>query len=212
MRREFEEFEKMYPDDIPSRKRLLNQFILLVRQSIIRWKMARLRPGSERWHKLQQKISLLSVSEDDMAIRIYFFERSVKRCGGKLYILPNTIISYPYHVTIGYNVFINRGVNITAREDVFIGDNTLIGPGVVINSGMHHYEDPNILIRDQGHRTQPIHIGNDVWIGAKSVILPGVCIGDGSIIGAGAIVTKSIPPYSVAVGVPAKVIKFRKKP
>lgn len=209
MRREFEEFSKLYPCDISPQKGKLYHFILTLRRFSIKRKMLGLRPGSERWHELQQKISMLSVSEADMTVRNYFFENSVKQCGGKLYILPNSIISYPYRVTIGYNVFINRGVNITARAEITIGDNALIGPNVVINSGMHNYEKTNILIRDQGHRIQPICIGNDVWIGACAVIMPGVSIGDGSVIGAGSVVTKSIPPYSVAAGVPAKVIKHR---
>ena len=58
---------------------------------------------------------------------------------------------------------------------------------------------------------KPVVIGDDVWLGRRAIILPGVCIGNGSIIGAGAVVTKDIPPFSVAVGVPAKVIKDRKQ-
>ena len=122
----------------------------------------------------------------------------------------DSIICYPYKVSIGYNCFINRNVYITARSEITIGSNVLIGPGVIINSGMHHYKNPNILIRDQGHHIKPITIGNDVWLGANTMIMPGVIIGDGCVIGAGAIVTKSLPPYSVAVGVPAKIIKKRK--
>lgn len=211
MRREIDEFNSLYPNDIAPRKGWLYRSVLEIRRLLIRQKMVRIKPGSERWHEIQQKISLLSASEADMAVRTYFFEHSIKKCGEKLYVLPHTIISYPYRVTIGYNVFINRGVSIVARGEIFIGDNTLIGPGVIINSGMHNYEDDSVLIRDQGHRIQSITIGKDVWIGANSVIMPGVDIGDGSVIGAGAIVTKSIPPYSVAVGVPARVIKCRKK-
>lgn len=209
MRREFDEFSRLYPNGISPKKGMLYQIILTLRRHIVRRKMERLTPGSERWHELQQKISVLSASEADMAVRNWFFENSVKQCGGKLYVLPYTTISYPYRVTIGYNVFINRGVNITARAEITIGDDVLIGPNVVINSGMHNYRDVNLLIRDQGHKIEPINIGNDVWIGANTVIMPGVSIGAGSVIGAGAVVTRSIPPYSVAVGVPARVIKRR---
>lgn len=59
-------------------------------------------------------------------------------------------------------------------------------------------------------RTAPVTIGNDVWIGMRSIIMPGVNIGDGSVIGAGAVVTKDVPAYAIVGGVPAKVIKYRK--
>ena len=126
-----------------------------------------------------------------------------------MYILPGTIFCYPYKIEIGYNVFINRNVYITVRANITIGDNVLIGLGVIINSGMHRYKNKDRLIRDQGHEIKPIIIGNDVWIGANAVIMPGVFIGDGSVIGADAIVTRSIPPYSVVVGIPARIIKER---
>lgn len=63
---------------------------------------------------------------------------------------------------------------------------------------------------EQGMRTAPVTIGNDVWIGMRSIIMPGVNIGDGSVIGAGAVVTKDVPAYAIVGGVPAKVIKYRK--
>ena len=73
----------------------------------------------------------------------------------------------------------------------------------------HIYDDPKISIRLQGIRANGIKIEDDVWLGVGSTVLDGVTIGKGSVIGAGAVVTKNIPPYSVAVGVPANVIKER---
>lgn len=208
MRREFEEFNNLFPNNVSPPKGFFYRTILAIRKIFWKYKLHSIKPGSEIWHKYQQKISLLSTTDADMNIRSLFYEYSVE-CKGKLYILPNTIICYPYRIKLGYNVFINRGGYITARGPITIGDNVIIGPGVIINSGMHNYQSNDVLIRDQGHRILPINIENDVWIGANVVIMPGVTIGEGSIIGAGAIVTSSIPAYSVAVGVPAKVIKKR---
>lgn len=208
MRREFAEFNRLYPEDISPNKGIFYNLKLQMRMRIWKTRLSRVRSGSESWHKLQQKVSQLSSTDADMTIRSFFYENSIK-CKGKLYILPGTTLCYPYKIEIGYNVFINRNAYITAQANITIGDNVLIGPGVIINSGMHRYKDKNKLIRNQGHEIKPIIIGNDVWIGANAVIMPGVFIGDGSVIGAGAIVTRSIPPYSVAVGIPAKIIKER---
>lgn len=209
MRREIAEFNELHPDDSSPHKGILYHTLLAFRKHWWKHKLSRVKAGSETWHRYQQKISLLSTTDADMEIRSYFFENSME-CRGKAYILPNVIFCYPYRIKLGYNIFVNRGVYITARGPVTIGDNVLIGPGVVINSGMHQYMDQSLLIRDQGHRVLPISIGNDVWIGANAVIMPGVTLGDGCVIGAGAVVTHSIPAYAVAVGVPARVIKERR--
>lgn len=208
MRREFAEFNELFPNNISPKKGLIYKFLLYCRKAYWRYVVKSVKPGCEKWHQYQQRISLLSTTNADMEIRSLFYENSVE-CKGKLYILPGTILCYPYRIKIGYNVFINRGGYITARGPIIIGDNVIIGPGVVINSGMHNYQDKTTLIRNQGHRILPIDIENDVWIGANAVIMPGVTIGKGSVVGAGAVVTTSIPPYSVAVGVPAKVKKMR---
>lgn len=208
MRREFAEFNSLFPDKSSPTKGVFYHFMVNIRRMIWRKKLKGISVGSESWHKLQQKVSLLSTTEADMIIRSDFFEHSVD-CKGKIYVLPNTIMCYPYRIKIGYNVFINRGVYITARANITIGDNVLIGPGVIINSGMHNYMRKDVLIRDQGHKVEPIVIGNDVWIGANAVIMPGVNIADGAVIGAGAVVTRSIMPYEIALGVPAKVVGTR---
>jgi acetyltransferase-like isoleucine patch superfamily enzyme len=209
MRSEFAEFSELCLENAP-RRGTLYKLILWLRFHIFNVKFARLKSGSEQWHHLQQRLSLLSAADADMAIRNHFYEQSLKSCKGKIYVLPNVIMCYPHRLNIGYNVFINRGAYITARAEITIGDNVMIGPYSVINSGMHQYRQKDKLIRDQGHKLAPIEIGNDVWIGANAVIMPGVTIGNGAVIGAGAIVTHSIPPYTVAVGVPAEVMSSRR--
>ena len=209
MRREFAEYNKLFPE-YALNKGILYKIKLKLKIGMFNIKTFKVKAGSEKWHRVQQKVSLLSCADEDMIIRNSFYEKSLKVCGEKLYVLPNVTMSYPYRLTIGYNVFINRGVYITARAEITIGDNVMIGPYTVINSGNHLYKNKNILIRDQGHKIEPILIGNDVWIGAHVVIMPGVHIGDGAVIGAGAIVTSSIPSYAIAVGVPARVASYRK--
>lgn len=90
-----------------------------------------------------------------------------------------------------------------------IGSNALIGQGVSIHSESHNFQIADQLIRTQGITYVGIVIGDDVWIGSKTVILDGVKIESGAVVGAGSVVTRSIPAYSIVAGVPAKVIGTR---
>ena len=114
-------------------------------------------------------------------------------------------------IIIGDEVAFNIGVilNSDCGGLIDIGANCLIGPGVLMRTADHIFLDPNILIRKQGHAPKNIVVEDDCWLGANVIVLGGVKIGKGSVIGAGSIVTKDIPSMSVAVGVPAKVIKTR---
>ena len=113
-------------------------------------------------------------------------------------------------IRIGENCTINSFCFIDAdKGGVEIGYNVLIGPHVGIHGSNYNYESREKLILNQGIISKGIRIEDDVWIGAHSTILDGVIIGKGAVIGAGAVVTRDIPPYSVAVGAPAKVKKKR---
>ncbi|CAN1513619.1 WbbJ Acetyltransferase (isoleucine patch superfamily) [Methylophilaceae bacterium] len=114
--------------------------------------------------------------------------------GGKITIGDSTTIA-PFFICIG---------------DVTIGKNTLIAPRVFISSGSHTAKTKE-LIRDQeiNGLSKPVVIGNDCWLGVNSIILPGVSLGNGCVVGAGSVVTKSFPDYAVLVGSPAKIIRFR---
>ena len=85
----------------------------------------------------------------------------------------------------------------------------MIGPGTVFATHGHTFDDVAMTMREQPTLYESIVVENDVWIGSGVILLPGVRIGRGSIIGAGAVVSRDIPPYSLAVGVPARVIKNR---
>lgn len=108
------------------------------------------------------------------------------------------------NIFLGRNVFINIGCHFQDWGGIYIGDDVLIGSYVVLATVNH---DP-----DSEHRgdilPSAIHIGNKVWIGSHATILPGVTVGDGAIVTAGAVVAKDVAPYTVAGGVPAKPIKY----
>ena len=115
-------------------------------------------------------------------------------------------------IQVGSNTSFNAGVHINAAVcgKIFIGKNCLIGPNVVMRTADHIFTKIDTPIRKQGHKCANIFLEEDVWIGANVVITGGVKIGKGCVIGAGSVVTKNIPEFSIAVGVPAKVIKSRK--
>ena len=116
------------------------------------------------------------------------------------------IRSFHYEILIDEGTTINRNTCILA--DCRIGKFVSIAPNVVIVGSNHNYREHS-LIKTQGLSSKGINIGDDVWIGANATILDGVSIGNGCVIAAGAVVTKSIPDYSVAAGVPATIIKYR---
>ncbi len=112
-------------------------------------------------------------------------------------------------ITTDENVFLGPYTVIYGHGNVTIGHHTLIAMHCRILSSNHMIPDINTLIRSQPNIPLPVKIGSDVWLGAGVTVLGGVTIGDGCVVGAGAVVTKDLPPYSVAVGIPAKVIKQR---
>ncbi len=112
-------------------------------------------------------------------------------------------------VIVGTHNFFNRNLKIACLDKITIGDDCAFGDGVQIYDHDHEFTSKDTKFRGQGYRMKSVSIGNNVWVGARAIILKGVEIGDNCVIGAGAVVNKSIPANSVAVGVPAKVIKTR---
>lgn len=117
--------------------------------------------------------------------------------------------SFGKYVSLGDNSGI--GVNALISNDVTIGKNVMMGPECMIFTSNHVFEDRNIPMCQQGFtKPRPVIIEDDVWIGARVTILPGVRIGKGSVIGAGSVVTKDVSSYTIVGGNPAHVLKRRK--
>jgi len=114
-------------------------------------------------------------------------------------------------IIIGDNVALNFNVMINADcgGKIIIGNDVRIGPYTVLRAANHNFDDINQLIYKQGHKPGVINVKNNVWLGAHVTILPNVTIGESSVVGAGSVVTSDIPPFSIAAGIPAKVIKRR---
>jgi acetyltransferase-like isoleucine patch superfamily enzyme len=112
-------------------------------------------------------------------------------------------------VTIGRHSWIGPFCLVYGNGHVSIGDNVLIAAHTSINTVSHHFERCDIPINDQGIYCDPVTIEDDAWIGINAVILQGVTIGQGAIVGAGAVVTRDVPPWSIVMGVPARVISQR---
>lgn len=112
-------------------------------------------------------------------------------------------------IQIGNSVLINSGGYFSGEGGLIIKDYVLIGANTCILSAGHRYQDRSTPIQHQPLTYGPIIIERDVWIGASSVILEGVTIGEGAVIGAGTVVTKEVEPYAVVVGNPGRTIKYR---
>ena len=112
---------------------------------------------------------------------------------------------------MGLNISVNTNVFIGASDsgEIIIGDDVMISPNVVLRASDHTFVSRVSLINKQGHSGGHIIIGDDVWIGANTTIVGNVSIGSHSIVGAGAVVTKDVAPYSVVGGVSSKLLKYR---
>ena len=125
-----------------------------------------------------------------------------------IYVHPLDRDSGEFIIQIGNNVHIGRNNIIGARKSVILEDHVLLGPHVMIGDHSHRYEDVGVPIKVQdATEPGPVRIERDSWIGANVFILPNVTIGRHSVVGANSVVNRDIPPYSVAVGAPARVIK-----
>ncbi|MBI5326763.1 MAG: acyltransferase [Deltaproteobacteria bacterium] len=130
--------------------------------------------------------------------------------GDMTYIFQYSLLkTFDGWIKIGSNCTINRFCILYGNGGIGIGDNVRIAPNVMILAQNHIFESIDTAISEQGISSKGIKIEDDVWLGAGAIVLDGVIIGKGSVIGAGAVVTKDIPPYSVAVGVPARIVKNR---
>ena len=177
-------------------------------------------PANISWHYLRKRLCVLVY---------YFLAARLPRAplpGGRVaYRLRRLLCKAIFlecedNIVVGSNVYFGSGfefkigdfselgMNAYLSRDVEIGRHVLMGPNVTILTYNHEFEDPAVLIHDQGYRARkPVRVGNDVWIGASSIILPGVSIGDGAIVAAGSVVTRPIPALAVVAGNPARIMR-----
>jgi acetyltransferase-like isoleucine patch superfamily enzyme len=112
-------------------------------------------------------------------------------------------------LTVGDRSSLARDITVNCYLDVEIGACALIADGVYISDFDHRFDDRSVPIKDQGITKSRVRIGPDVWLGTKATVTRGVVIGAGTVVGANAVVTRDLPPGTVAVGVPARVVRSR---
>lgn len=143
------------------------------------------------------------------AIRQWLLGKILKKCGEGVVIKNHCYFGDGKRLEIGARS--QLGQNARLNGSIIIGDDVLMGPDVVMMATSHAYCDIKLPMISQGEAEErPILIGNDVWIGTRVIILPGVNIGSHSIVAAGSVVTKSFPEYSLIGGNPARLIKDRR--
>lgn len=155
------------------------------------------------WHR-----SMLSAIPGEIGCKIrnkLYGYRAERGCR----VLRGVTIYFPERLKLGRNVGISSQTQFNAAGGIEIGDDTLIGPGCTLWSVNHRFQDVGVPIRLQGYDAKEIIVEHDCWIAGRAILLPGVRIGAGSVVAAGAVVNRSCEPGSILAGVPAKVIGTR---
>jgi len=111
-------------------------------------------------------------------------------------------------IRIGRECFLNRGTMLAASDSIEIGDHVMFANGCFVGDAAHRHDDPEMPVTRQGFEPgRPVRIGSNVWFGVNCVVTGGVTVGDRAVIGANSVVTRDVPPGTIAAGAPAKVVK-----
>jgi maltose O-acetyltransferase len=162
-----------------------------------------LRADAERCHRLLERFNATSASDADA--RLAILRELLGEVGDGVIVRPPLAMDYGYQTTIGAGTFINSGAVILDVGRVTIGTDVQIGPNVQLLTPTHPLEPE--LRRTGVEASEPIAIGDNVWLGGGVIVCPGVAIGRDTVVGAGAVVTRDLPPGVLAVGNPARVIR-----
>lgn len=145
--------------------------------------------------------------------RAQYLTSLIRKNGSKGNLGSGVVLGYPENIYIGEGSFINGGMVFASDgAKIIVGKNCMISYNVHLRTDMHIHSDLSMPMKEQGSSHKSIVIEDDVWIGYGSQVMSGVTVGTGSIIGAGAVVTRDIPPWTVWGGVPARFIRNRKEP
>ena len=155
-----------------------------------------------RTRAILQKLNTIDVSDFE---GIAALARELLQTEEEPFINPPFYCDYGNHIKVGKNFFANYNCTFLDVAAITFGDNCLLGPNVSIYTAGHPVHPHSRNSRYEYGIA--VTVGNDVWLGGCTVICPGVTIGDGCVIGAGSVVTKDIPPYSIAAGNPCRVIR-----
>lgn len=155
-----------------------------------------------RTRAILQKLNTIDVSDFE---GIAALVRELLQTEEEPFINPPFYCDYGNHIKVGKNFFANYNCTFLDVAAITFGDNCLLGPNVSIYTAGHPVHPHSRNSRYEYGIA--VTVGNDVWLGGCTVICPGVTIGDGCVIGAGSVVTKDIPPYSIAAGNPCRVIR-----
>lgn len=147
-----------------------------------------------------------------VVLRALVYRIICRRVGRRFVVMEGAKILYPSRLEVGSDVMINENCYLHCVGGVKIGDWVRIAPGAKIFTWNHRFEDAAVPIKRQGGDVRAVEIGEDVWIGTDAVVVPGVRIGRGAVVGAGAVVTRDVPDLAVVAGVPARVIGRRGQP
>lgn len=146
-------------------------------------------------------------------MRSRYWRHMLARAGSDFIVTGGAIrVRHPYNVEVGREVIFSEGVYINARDRVSIGDHVRLSAFVKINTGALNLDVPPDTRMKGEHTSAPVRIGNYVWLATGVMVNAGVTIHDGVVVGAGAIVTKDLPAYTLCVGIPAKPIRDLPRP
>lgn len=161
---------------------------------------------NEQLKCLERLYEFNQTKPSELALRTKMLKEMFAEIGDGCYIEPPLHANFGgKHVHFGKNIYCNFGVTFVDDTHVYVGDNTMFGPHVTVATAGHPLLPE---LREQGYQyNMPVKIGKNCWLGAGVIVLPGVTIGDECVIGAGSVVTKDIPPRSVAYGNPCKVAR-----
>ncbi len=182
----------------------MSSLLLFLRQRFALWKETRalLLQHADRGLRIGQGVEVRSPDRLTVGQDVFIDAGVVLHCGGMDW-------SPGGGITIGDRSYVGPHAVLFGAGEIHIGADVLISPGVVITSHQHTF-----VKKDEPIRAQPLDFGlvridDDVWIGANAVVLPGLHLGKGSVVGAGAVVTANLPAGAVALGVPARVVRER---